>query len=370
MPDMDTQQNTLRDVLEANVEALEAGTLGTSQTNDEPITFDAATGERVRDDKGRFAPKAGDRAEGKNLNNEGDPVVGNAQPTAVDTQAQQAEQQPAKPSLTTWRKEFLPLHEKLAHGLPLTPEEAKKLADYNVQREKEYATGVSTYKAEAHHARELQTAMEPFMADLQRHNIQPTQWIQNLGNAHRTLALGSPEQKLQMFARLAQDYGVPLPAITQAQQGQIDPTIAALMAEIHHLKQGVNTVTSRWEQQEAEAVKGMLSKFNDTDKYPHFNQVRETMAQLLESGLAPDLDQAYTKAVRMNDDVWQAEQQRQATANAAQQQASQAAAAAKAKSRAVSTRPATPSGVVTTSQAKDRRAILAEQMDAIAGGRV
>lgn len=364
MPEMNESQTTLRDVLAANMDAAEAGTLGQpaeAVTNTEPADQGSAAQDRVRDPQGRFAPK--EQASAPKVAPEATSTPPAAEIVPVETAPQ-----PAR--LTTWRKEFLPLHEKLAQGIPLTAEEAMKLADYNVQREKEYATGVSTYKAEAQHAKELQHAMEPFMADLQRHNIHPSQWIQNLGNAHRTLALGSPEQKLAMFARLAQDYGVPLPAITQAQQGQVDPTIAALMAEIQHLKQGVNTVTSRWEQQEAAAVTGMLSKFNDAEKYPHFNQVRETMAQLLESGLAQDLDSAYTKAVRMTDDVWQAEQQRQAGADAARQQADKAAAAARAKAKAGSTPSSTPSGTAATATAKDRRGALTEAFDSIGTGRV
>jgi len=38
---------------------------------------------------------------------------------------------------------------------------------------------------------------------LQENNIAPQQWISNLGTAHKTLALGSPQEKLQMFAQLA-----------------------------------------------------------------------------------------------------------------------------------------------------------------------
>lgn len=363
MPDMNEPQNTLRDVLEANMEAAEAGTLGTQNT-EPPLTFDAATGERVRDDRGRFAPK--------------DESGATITPPPATTSAVDATLAPAPapaseaaPKLTTWRKEFQPLHEKLASGVPLTPDEAKKLADYNIQREREYATGISTYKSEALQARELQQAMQPFMGELQQYNIQPAQWIQNLGNAHRTLALGSPEQKISMFAQLAKEYGVPLAAISQGAEGQLDPVVAQLMAEIQTLKQGVNTVTSWREQQEEQAVKGMLAQFNDAEKYPHYSTVRETMAQLLESGLAPDLETAYTKAVRMNDDAWTAEQARQAQAQTAQQQSAQKAAAAqKAKASAVSVRSATPSGAVTTAGAKDRRALLAEQMDSIAGGRV
>ena len=114
----------------------------------------------------------------------------------------------------------------------------------------------------------------------------------------------------------------------------------------------------------------MVVKFTDTERYPHFEQVRETMAQLLESGLAPDLDTAYTKALRFSDEIWQAEQERQANANATQVAAKNAAAVAKAKAAVVSPKTTTPSGTATNTNAKDRRAALAEGFDSMGSGRV
>lgn len=364
MPEMNEPRNTLRDVLEANIAASEAGTLGQvaeaapiqSQEEDQ-----SAAAQRERDEQGRFKAKQAEEAAAA----QADAQTQAAEPQAVETPPQPALQRP-----TTWKKDYLPIWDKMASGAPLTPEEARKLAEYNVQREKEFATGVSTYKAEAQNAKHLQDAIAPFLPDLQQNNINPVQWIQNLGNAHKALATGSPEQKLQIFAKLAQDYGVPLAAIAPNTQGQLDPIIPQLMQEIQNLKQGVNTVTSWREQQEQQTIQNELKKFSDAEKYPHFEQVRGTMAQLLESGLAQDLEAAYVKAVRMNDEVWTAEQERQANALAAKQAADKAAAVAKAKANAVSTKTTTPSGVATAAVAKDRRASLVEKFSSMDGGRV
>jgi hypothetical protein len=92
------------------------------------------------------------------------------------------------------------------------------------------------------------------------------------------------------------------------------------------------------------------------------------MAQLLESGFAQDLETAYAKAVRMNDDVWSIEQERLLTQ--AQKQVSKAQQVAKAKAAAVSPRSVTPNGTASAGDKKDRRSILAEQMEANNGGRV
>jgi hypothetical protein len=329
---------TLRDSLETSFDALESGTLGTPQDAPEIKTED-----RIRDEQGKFAKKPEESPE---------------------TPKPEVEEVAPPPRPTTWKKEYLPLWDKLHQGLPLTAEESKKVAEYSgLQREREFANGVSTYKAEAQNAKQLQDAIAPFVPELQRNNVAPAQWITNLGNAHLTLVKGTPEQKIQMFARLAQEYGVPLGAIVPQTQGQLDPIVPQLMQQIQQLSGQVNTVTSWREQQEQMQLQNQLAPFQDTDKYPHFEAVRNDMALLLESGKAPNLDSAYKIAVRMNEDTWQAEQERQALAQSSQQ------AVTKAKRAAVSVKSSTPTGQVTTG-AKDRRSILSDQLDAAMGGRV
>lgn len=347
-----------RESLMASFDAIEAEEARAPQDEivTEPPAEDTESGSRARDDMGRFAPKAEDIAAS----------APEAAPAPVDVPAPE----PAAPSLTTWKKDFLPLQAKLESGQALTPEEAKKLAGYNVERERQYSTGVSTYKAEAQQAAHLQEAMAEFMPDLQQHNINPAEWIQNLGRAHSTLYKGTPEQKLQMFAKLAQDYGIPLPAVAQAAHGQMDPTATALMAEIQRMKQDFSRVTNWQQQQEQVSIQQELAKFQDTSKYPHFEQVRGEMARLLESGFAQDPETAYIKAVRLNDEAWSAEQGRQAAAQAAKQQASKQAAVAKAKASAGQVRTATPSGAPVTAKATDRRAAIAEAFESADIGRV
>lgn len=334
-------ETTLRDQLVASFnEAEETQENTTVAEPTSKVSEPLETEGRVRDESGRFAPKM--------------------------EQVQEPVEQPALQRPTTWKKDYLPIWDKLATGAALSPEEAKKLAKYSNQRENEYKTGVSTYKQEAEQARQLQDALAPFMPDLQRHNIQPTAWITNLGNAHRALSMGNPQQKIQMFTQLARDYGIPIEALGMAQQGQLDPIIPQLMQQIQNLSGQVNTVTGWREQQEQQAALSAIQPFQDTEKYPHFEQVRETMAQLLERGLAPDLQTAYTKAVRLNDDAWQAEQER--LANMQNQQS--AAIVAKAKSRAVSPKSSTPSGQIIDSGKKDRRSMLEDALESASGGRV
>lgn len=305
--------------------------------------------QRARDEAGRFSAKG--------------PAEPAATPTPSPTSEPVAE---AAPKLTTWKKEYLPLHDKLARGEALSPDEAKRLAAYNAQRESEYSTGVSVFKDRAVRLESLEKSIAPFMPNLQRHNIDPAKWLNDLGTAHETLALGSPQQKLQMFQRLAETYGIPLGAVQKQQEGQPDPVYLELMQRIDQLNGRVQDVTGWKEQQDSQRVSQAIGEIaNDAEKFPHFEKVRGTMAQLLESGLAPDLKTAYAKAVRMDDEVWTQEQARQS--QAAQSQVSTRQVVAKAKAAAVSPRSATPSGATSSSTAKDRRTLIAEGLDAASG---
>lgn len=342
---------TLRETLEANVDAAEAGTLTSVE-------------DRARDEAGRFARK------------EPDAVVTSPTAKPVAQPAAPVVEQPVVNPLrpTTWRKEYLPLWDKAAAGQPLTPDEWKKLAEYNGQRENEYKTGVSTYKAEAQQAKEIQESIAPFLSEMQVRGVTPASWIKDVGQAHYVLVKGTPEQKLQLFHVLAQQYGVPLAAIQQQAQGGVHPMVTqmmqandALRAELAEVRQEVKGVKDWKGGLDTQALQSEIQRMTgDTQTYPHFAAVREDMAQLLEKGAATDLPMAYKISVAMRDDLMEEEVNRRLTT----QQASRTNAVTKAKAQAVSPKSATPSGQVTTSTAKDRRSLLSEAFDAQAGGRV
>ena len=315
---MEEPQVTLRDAIESAVEEHETAPA---------VEQDAAPANAPRDDAGRFA---------------------------APPQDEQPAPAPAKPRPSSWKKDYD------EHWTKLDP----SLQDYIAQREQEYAKGVSTYKQNWDQAAPLYEAMQPFMPLLQQNNIDPKQWISNLGNAHRMLAQGSDDEKLRMFAQLATDYGVPLGALTGQQSG-IDP-------QFSHLAQKLGQMENRWsqfeqqrEQQENAALQNDISAFSQ--KAPYFEQVRETMAGLLQSGVAQDLQSAYDKAIRLHDDIWQQQQAEQAKAAAEQNQQK----VAQAKAKAVSPRSSSPTGMTSGGNGKKSlRDMLAEQIDSQLASRV
>lgn len=298
---------------------------------------------RARDEQGRFAKQEQATQEEQSPL----PAAAPAEPPSIE--------RPPRPS--SWKKEFED------HWSKLDP----ALANYLNERERQYATGVSTYKREAAAAQEIQQALQPFMADLQRANMAPSQWINSLGTAHQTLVYGSPQQKLQMFAQLANDYGVDLKALGVEGQVQIpDAQNRWVQEQISQLSGKVNQFENLFTQQEQQTLLSEIQRFAaDKDNHPHFEQVRETMAGLLQSGLAQDLESAYRQATRLNDDIWQTQQAEQVK----RQQAEQAEQAARARAKTVSLKSAAPSGAV-QSGATGRRDAIREALAAHSSGRV
>ncbi len=279
---------------------------------------------------------------------------------AEDTdEPEQPEEQPESsniPKPTTWKKDLLPLWDKIAKGETLTKDESKKHLEYLNQRENEFKKGVSVYKAEAERAKALEEAINPFVPELQSQGIHPAAWINNLGRAHMILTKAPYDQKVQMFHRLAQDYGVNLNQINEPQQ-PVDAYTQQLMQQLNQVNQEVSTIKGRFEQEEQARLNNEIERVrSDKERFPHFDMVREEMAQLLELGKAQNLETAYAKAVRLNDEVWAVEQER--LLSSAKKQASQAQQVARAKATAISPKSVTPNGTQAKVEAKDRRSLL------------
>jgi len=285
--------------------------------------------------------------------------VSSDEPT--DSYEEPQEKSVSRPS--TWKKEYVQIWDKMEKGEQISKEDFTKFAEYANQRESEYKKGVSTYKAEADRAKGYEEAIAPFVPELQAQGITPAAWINNLGRAHMVLSKAPYDQKVQMFQRLAQDYGIQLNGEGQfAAPPQVDVYTQQLMNQLNMVNQEVSSIKGRFAQEESQRLMGEIERHrSDVEKFPHFDVVREEMAQLLELGKAQDLETAYKKAVRMNDDVWELEKEK--LLSTAKNQASKAQQVAKAKAAAVSPKSVTPSGkVAEPGDKKDRRSLLSEQL--------
>jgi len=315
--------------------------------DEEPMETEAVSSEDIPEESSEVEVSHEDREEPAE-------DISATEPTESDEEPQEKVIRPS-----TWKKEYVNIWDKMEKGEQISKDDFTKFAEYANQRESEYKKGVSTYKAEADRAKSYENAIAPYASDLQRRGIQPTQYIENLVRAEQILSNAPYEQKVQVFQKLASDYGIQL---NGGQVTQLDPYTQQLMNQLNMVNQEVSSIKGRFAQEENQRLMGEIERVrSDVEKFPHFDAVREEMAQLLELGKAQDLETAYKKAVRMNDDVWELEQER--LLSTAKQASIKAQQVAKAKAAAVSPKSTTPSGKVTDpGDKKDRRSLIAEQL--------
>jgi hypothetical protein len=253
----------------------------------------------------------------------------------------------------SWRREFHDIWQKAD----------PKLQEYAWKREEEMRAGVENIFGKAQFADAMQQAIEPYMQTIQGLGITPDKAVAALMQADHMLRNSDQQTKMQYFTQLAASYGINLGAAQpqQGQQGQraVDPLVWQLQNELNKVRGEVMGWKQQQEMAENQTLLNEINSFSARAEY--FEEVRPTMIQLLQSGVAQSLEEAYNKAIRLNDDLFeQVTKARQA--EEAAKQAKEANRAAKvARAAAVSVRSATP-GVNTAPKAANRRALLEEAL--------
>lgn len=325
-----------------------------------PVETEAQKAERLRDEKGRFV--------------EGKPEAKKPEAKPAAAAAPSAEAKPAEavkpkaPRPSSWKKDF----EGQWDQLP--PE----LQSYIGQREREYATGVSTYKTEADRAKTVLDAIAPFEPHLQQHGVPVQKWLTDLGNAHHTLALGSPQDKVMQVARIIQGYGVDAQALFQVMSGQ-QPQYSQAPAQVAPPAPRITpedigkVVEEKLLNRQATDAFTTFTKDVNEGKYPHYEDVKPTMIGFLQAGLAEDYPSAYEAALRhpKHANLWDAMQKQQATEKEADTVKAAAETAKRARSQAVSVKSSTPTTQPAADGKKGLREQLSEAVDrTLASGRV
>ena len=251
---------------------------------------------------------------------------------------------------SSWKKEF---HETWQGADP-------KLQEYAWQREEEMRKGVEPLITKAQYADQMQKAFEPYMDTIRGNNSNPVDAIKGLMEADRVLRFGSPEEKRSYMAMLATNYGVDLSGSAPLQTGPIDPKVIALQNELNNIRGEVSGWKQQREEAENQSLLGQIDQF--AQKAEYFEEVRPTMIQLLQNGIVNTLEEAYEKAIRLDDNLFSEIQQSQQAKLETERRESANRAAKAAKAAAVSVRSSTP-GVPTATKAQDRRSMLFEQFD-------
>lgn len=272
-----------------------------------------------RDEKGRFSAKVTEAPEVTET-----PVV--------------EEPAPVRKAPSSWKPAAQEAFLKADRGEALTAEEIKLLTAEAERRESDFHKGLSDFKSHSERAKQYDAAIAPFQQHLQRLGVDAPTAIQALMKADVTLRTSDPATKAQYFAQLAREYGIDLGQVQQP--APQDPQTAYLMNQLNELRQTQQMWQNQIQQQEQAKAQQELQSFGSSDR-PHFDAVRNDMADLLETGKATTLQEAYDMAVWMRPDVRQslidqqlADAQRKALAQAQQQRAKTAAVSVKGSSPA------------------------------------
>jgi len=326
--------DSLREALESAFEA-DAQPETPAVTPEPETASETPTETRARDEQGKFAPKAQEVTE--------------AAPAP-------AEPKPERRAPSSWKPAAQEAFLKADRGEPLTPEEVRILTAEAERRESDFHRGVESFKTHAQKAREFEQALAPYQQTIQQLGLSGPEAAARMLHVEQTLRYADPATKAQMLHKIAQDYGIDLGMVGNVQPQ--DPQTQYLMQQLNELRQTQQVWQNTIQEQERAKANHELSQFASSDK-SHFEAVRNDMADLLESGKAQSLEQAYEMAIWMRPDVRQTliEQQRiEAQRNYEEQQRAQ-----RAKTAAVSVKGSSPSSGGSQPVSGDLRSILESQ---------
>lgn len=230
--------------------------------------------ENKRDDNGRFKKAESDTAETANTQDQAE---------RVETPAQ------ARNPWASWKKEA-------QSALSQLPPETQRMIQ---EREEQFHKGIEQYKQDAYQGRSLNKALAPHLEYLNQVGVAPEQAISTLIQAEKLLRTSDPQTKTQMFMKLAHDYGIDVNSLTNV---PFDPYKYQLEQQLASQQAMLQQITQSKQIAEEAQLGQTIEQFAQTHEY--FDDVRETMADLLDKGLASDLNDAYSKAVRLNDNVF------------------------------------------------------------------
>jgi len=189
----------------------------------------------------------------------------------------------------------------------------REAQDYVLERDKSMT---ADYTRKTQEVAQIRQAMEPLgqvlapvRNALRQSGISEAEYVARLMRADQMLQQ-NPHGAIQELARNA---GINLEALEQTveQESQPDSRVNALQQQVQQLQGYLENNEERAAQERHAGLHNQIEVFaNETDKngnlkHPHFNDLRVTMGQLMQSGTSDNLGDAYHKALRLDDTLYQ-----------------------------------------------------------------
>lgn len=168
-----------------------------------------------------------------------------------------------------------------------------------IRREEAAAVGVRQLNERFAPAVKFVESLGPILQEARDSGVDPTGYISSVMQTERALRTADTKGKFNVLLSLADQYGVPLREIINASVGQEvlqkgvqpgQPQMTLPPELVRELEE-----SRRWRQeQEGSRVQSEIASFSNGKEF--FEDVRGQMADLLQSGVAANLDDAYDKA--------------------------------------------------------------------------
>lgn len=268
------------------------------ENDSKTVSHETATGDdRPRGPDGKFIAKSADATE--------TPAAEQSAPETAPTAAAPASNPLEAPQ--HWSQADKDWFNKLP-----TPEMRAKWLEKSKSLE-------SGYNAKFQEVAPLRKVIEKHNPYLQSVGATAEQAFDYLINAERQLRLGSAEQKQQMLAQIAKDYGISLPTGAQAPAAQPavpaegehwDPTVQALQQKLTALEQAETSRRNQFQAEQQQRVAAEIMSFANAKTEgglpanPYFAEVADDIARLANAdrlaGRTPVLKTLYDAAVWAN----------------------------------------------------------------------
>ena len=228
--------------------------------------------------------------------------------------------------------------------------------EYMLKRDKEMTADYTRKTQEVAQQRKsfesLDKVIAPMRQQIAASGIGEAEYISRLLNADMALR-NNPKMALK---QLAQGYGIDLSSIEEnVDWNDSDPQITQLQQQNQAILAELNQFKKQNLQSARQQTENQISAFAESKdekgnlKYPHFEQVRVKMGNLIDAGEAKGLEDAYAKSIRLDDDLYKQSLDSQRKSAKAEEDARRKAAVEKAKKVRPRTATTPPSGSVKNS---------------------
>lgn len=254
-----------------------------------------------------------------------------------------------------------------------------------IRRERDTSRVLQDSAQDRQRVSQIQEILAPHMDRIREiHQGNPLTAINNLLGIERTLISGDTSSKAQLVANMINHFKIDVgvldsllsgqaPSPESTQQSSIEKLLDQRLVPVMNFFQQQQKIQQQSAEQIQQQVATTVEQMATDPQFPYFEEVREEMADIIEMaskrGITVSLSDAYEKAVRMNDDTYQASGARETSRSNTQAALQAHQAAQKAKGAAVSVS-GNPSGNgINAGNAADLRGTIANAMESM-GGRV